>query len=51
MSNAAVASGADGLIIESHVCPDNSISDARQTIDIESVGKIIDKCRKIKALL
>lgn len=51
MSNAAVASGADGLIIESHVCPDNSISDARQTIDIESVGKIIDKCTKIKALL
>ena len=48
MSIAGVAAGADGLLLESHITPDNSISDARQTINIDLVGDIIDQCRKIK---
>ena len=38
MSFAAVAAGADGLIIESHISPDNSVSDARQTISMGHLG-------------
>ena len=48
MSIAGVAAGADGLLLESHITPDNSISDARQTINIDLVGDIIHQCRKIK---
>lgn len=50
MSYAAIAAGADGLIIESHISPDNSISDARQTISVEEVNKIIKKAQLIKQL-
>lgn len=41
MSLAAIAAGADGLMIESHICPDNSVSDARQTVSISSLKKLI----------
>jgi len=51
MSLAAVAAGADGLIIESHVNPDNSVSDARQTINVENLKKIINKSNAIKNIL
>ncbi len=51
MSLAAVAAGADGLIIESHVNPDNSVSDARQTINVENLKKIINKSNTIKNIL
>jgi len=51
MSLAAVAAGADGLILESHVNPDNSISDARQTINIESLKSIINKANDIRNIL
>ncbi len=51
MSLAAVAAGADGLIIESHVNPDNSISDARQTIKVESLKNIINKANGIRNIL
>lgn len=50
MSYAAIAAGADGLIIESHISPDNSISDARQTISVDEVSKIIQKAKLIKQL-
>lgn len=43
MSMAAIATGADGLIIESHISPDNSVSDARETVSIDTVKRIIDK--------
>lgn len=51
MSLAAIAAGADGLIIESHVNPDNSISDARQTINAESLKNIMNKSNAIKNIL
>lgn len=47
MSIAAIAAGADGLIIESHVSPDNSISDARQTISMESLKNITVAVNKL----
>lgn len=49
MSLAAIASGADGLIIESHIHPDKSISDARQTISMEELEKIVSKLNIFKS--
>ena len=51
MSLAAIAAGADGVIIESHINPDNAISDARQTINVEDMGEIIDKINKISSIV
>lgn len=50
MSLAAMAAGADGLIIESHISPDNAVSDARQTISINVLKKIIADVNSIKSL-
>ena len=45
MSKAALAAGADGLIIETHINPRLSLCDSKQTIDIKTLDKII-KFRK-----
>ena len=42
MSKASLASGCDGLIIEVHTEPDNSLCDSEQTIDIETLKRIVD---------
>lgn len=51
MSLAAVAAGADGLIIEIHPDPDRSLSDAQQTISFEAFAKIMRDARLIKQVL
>ncbi|QAT40022.1 3-deoxy-7-phosphoheptulonate synthase [Clostridium sp. JN-9] len=51
MCIAALGSGADGLIIESHINPDNSISDAKQTVSINTVEDIIKKVHKIENII
>ncbi|WP_373898354.1 3-deoxy-7-phosphoheptulonate synthase [Haloimpatiens sp. FM7315] len=43
MSLAAIAAGSDGLIIESHINPDKSISDARQTVSMDTLNTIVNK--------
>ena len=43
MSSAAIAAGADGLMIEAHTNPDEAFSDKEQTIDIEHLKRIIAK--------
>lgn len=45
MALAGIAAGADGLIIESHVEPEKSISDSRQTISIKQLKSILDKIK------
>jgi 3-deoxy-7-phosphoheptulonate synthase len=50
MSLAAIAAGADGLIIESHIRPDDAVSDARQTISMKALNSLIldiDKFSKL----
>ena len=42
ISRAAIAAGADGLIVESHPNPPESISDADQAISLETLEEIID---------
>ena len=41
MSRAAIACGADGLIIESHCTPDKSVSDAAQAIEPSTLAAIV----------
>ncbi len=45
ISKAAIAAGADGLIIESHPEPEKSISDADQAISIETLKEIMEEVR------
>ncbi|MGD0855213.1 MAG: 3-deoxy-7-phosphoheptulonate synthase [Dehalococcoidia bacterium] len=47
MSCAAVAAGADGLMIEAHYNPQEAIVDGRQTVTPGELKDIIDACRQI----
>lgn len=46
MSEAAIACGANGLMIEAHITPDLSISDKAQTIDMLALTEIIKRIKK-----
>lgn len=46
ISKAAIAAGADGLIVESHPNPDLSISDADQAISLESLRDILSNINR-----
>lgn len=41
LARAAIAAGADGLIIECHPVPDASVSDASQTLSLETMADLI----------
>ncbi|AVQ46213.1 3-deoxy-7-phosphoheptulonate synthase [Clostridium botulinum] len=47
---ASVAAGADGIIIESHICPEKALSDGKQSILPLELKKIISTSNKIKSL-
>ena len=47
LSRAAVAAGADGLIIEAHLDPRYSLSDADQAVSMQELSKIIKDVKKI----
>lgn len=47
MSMAAIAAGADGLMLETHTHPELSISDKEQTIDIDELGEIITNMNRM----
>ncbi len=51
MSRAAIACGADGLIIESHCTPDKSISDAAQAIEPSTLAAIVKDTNTIYSAL
>lgn len=51
MSRAAIACGADGLIIESHCTPDKSVSDAAQAIEPSTLAAIVKDTNTIYAAL
>ena len=42
MSRAAVAAGADGLIIEVHPCPDEALSDGLQSLDPAEFAELVE---------
>ncbi|NCO33807.1 MAG: 3-deoxy-7-phosphoheptulonate synthase [Armatimonadetes bacterium CG2_30_59_28] len=49
MSKAAIAAGADGLIIEVHPKPDEAMSDAQQQIEPGTLRQLIEELRPIAA--
>jgi 3-deoxy-7-phosphoheptulonate synthase len=51
MAKAAIAVGADGLIVEVHTHPDQSISDASQTISPENFSHMMQTIDKIGKVL
>lgn len=44
---AAVAAGADGLIVEVHPCPSEAMSDGRQTLDYNAFRSMMDAVRRV----
>ncbi|MEO1401783.1 MAG: 3-deoxy-7-phosphoheptulonate synthase [Cyanobacteria bacterium J06635_1] len=49
LAKAAIAAGADGLIIECHPVPDESVSDAAQALSLETMVALMDELRPIAA--
>ena len=47
MARAAVAAGADGILIEVHPTPERALSDAQQTIGSESFARLVAELRSI----
>lgn len=47
LARAAVACGADGLIIECHPEPEKSVSDARQALSLEEMIKLVHSLRPV----
>jgi 3-deoxy-7-phosphoheptulonate synthase len=41
MSRAAIAAGADGLMIEVHPCPERALSDGAQSLDVTAFAKLM----------
>ncbi len=51
MARAAVAAGADGLLVEVHHDPDRAISDGAQTIRPEQFQEMMQQVRAIAAAI
>jgi len=49
LARAAVAAGADGLIVECHPQPEQSVSDARQALSLPDMVNLVDSLRPIAA--
>jgi len=49
LARAAIAAGADGLMIECHPVPEESVSDARQALSLEDMAELVDSLRPIAA--
>lgn len=51
LTKAAVGAGADGLFLETHVNPDQALSDGPNIVDLDEVQRILTDCLKIKNAL
>ena len=47
MALAGIMAGADGLMVESHIAPEESISDAQQTISMEVLEEIMKTSKEL----
>ena len=50
-SFAAIAAGADGIMVETHITPALSLSDATQTISLDELEDIVKIGRKIRSVI
>jgi 3-deoxy-7-phosphoheptulonate synthase len=51
MALAAMACGSDGVIIEAHKTPEKALSDGHQTINIETLKKLIEKFKMMESVV
>ena len=51
MGVAAIAAGADGLMVEMHPRPDAALSDAAQTIDVDTLRALATQAHSVRAAL
>lgn len=49
MSKAAIACGADGLLVEVHPHPEDALSDGQQTLDIKQFSQMMEELKPIAA--
>jgi len=49
MALAAIAAGADGLIVEAHPDPEKALSDGYQSLDFEQLQDMMARCRRVAA--
>jgi len=49
MSKAAIAGGADGLIIEVHPCPEEALCDGYQSLNLEEFDSLMEEVKKVAA--
>ncbi len=45
LSKAAIAAGADGVMVEVHDCPAEALSDGNQALDLDEFGRFIDNIK------
>lgn len=48
MSLAAMAAGADGVMIEVHPCPENALSDGEQSLDLVGFKEIAERLKSVE---
>ena len=46
MSYAALACGADGIMVEVHPNPDEALSDGEQSLDFDNFEELMEKIKK-----
>lgn len=51
LARAAVAAGADGLFLETHINPEKALSDGPNMIQIENVRELLDTCLQIRKVI
>lgn len=51
MARAAVAAGADGIMVEIHPDPDKALSDGPQSLTFEEFGLLMNRCRIISTTI
>ena len=51
LAKAAIAAGADGLIIECHPIPDQSVSDARQALSLEDMVALMESLQPLTEIM
>jgi 3-deoxy-7-phosphoheptulonate synthase len=47
MAAAAIAAGADGLIVEVHPDPENALSDGYQSLTFQEFGQLMELCQRV----
>ena len=51
LAYAAVAAGADGLLVEVHPEPEKALCDGQESLTPEEFGKVSEKCLRLRGYL